>query len=128
MKGTVLIVEDEPNHRAVARMTLRLAGYRVCDASSGEEAMAILDELRPDALILDIRLPGMDGLTVLDQIRSHQGMQRVPVVLCSAHTTTMPDAHLRDPWTGFVAKPFHPDLLVAELDDLLTASNRESSP
>ena len=128
MKRTILIVDDEPNHRAVAGMTLRLAGYRVCDVSSGEEALAMLEELRPDALVLDIRLPGIDGLTVLDEIRATQEMRKLPVVLCSAHVASMPDAQVRDPWTGFVAKPFHPDVLVAELDDLLSASKPDTSP
>jgi CheY-like chemotaxis protein len=120
MRHTILVVEDEPDHRAVVRVTLRLAGYDVCEAGSGEDALARLDDLRPDALVLDIRLPGIDGLAVLAHIRSSGALGDVAVVLCSAHATdAAADAARGDRWTSVVAKPFHPDRLIAALDNML---------
>ena len=120
MRQTVLVVEDEPDHRAVVRMTLRLAGYDVCEAGSGEDALARFDDLRPDALVLDIRLPGIDGLAVLARVRSSRVLGHVAVVLCSAHATAAAAAAARgDRRTSFVAKPFHPDRLIAALDSVL---------
>jgi CheY-like chemotaxis protein len=120
MRHTILVVEDEPDHRSLMRMTLRLAGYDVCEAGSGEDALARFDDLRPDALVLDIRLPGVDGLAVLERIRSSSALGDVAVVLCSAHATAAAaDAARGDRRTSFVAKPFHPDRLVTALDDML---------
>ena len=120
MKHTILVVEDEPDHRSLVRMTLRLAGYDVCEARSGEDALARFDDLRPDALVLDIRLPGIDGLAVLAHVRFSRAFGDVAVVLCSAHATAAAaDAARGDRRTSFVAKPFHPDRLITALDDML---------
>jgi CheY-like chemotaxis protein len=120
VRHTILVVDDEPDHRAVARMTLRLAGYDVCEVGSGEDALSRLEDFRPDAVVLDIRLPGIDGLAVLARIRASDALADVGVVLCSAHATAAAaDAAGGDRRTSFVAKPFHPDRLVAALDDIL---------
>ena len=120
MRQTVLVVDDEPEHRVVTRIALRLAGYEVREAESGEGAMVMLNDFRPDAVVLDIRLPGIDGLAVLAHVRSSHSLETVPVVLCSAHATGNPvDVSDADGLTTFVAKPFHPDRLVAAVNDLL---------
>jgi two-component system chemotaxis response regulator CheY len=124
----ILVVEDEPDHRAVARMTLRLAGYDVCEVGNGEDALARLDDLRPDAVVLDIRLPGIDGLAVLAHIRSSAALADIGVVLCSAHATAAAaDAAGGDRRTSFVAKPFHPDRLIDALDTMLPHRSGEDS-
>ena len=107
MRHTVLVVEDEPDQRAVIRMTLRLSGYDVCESGSGEDALARFDELRPDALVLDIRLPGIDGLEVLSHLRSQRARDDVAVVLCSAQPSAGAAAAIRrDRRARVVAKPF----------------------
>jgi CheY-like chemotaxis protein len=122
VKPTVLVVEDERDHRTVARLTLRIGGYDVWEAASGEEALAALEERRPDAVVLDVRLPGIDGLAVLACLRSSERLAGLPVLLCSAHTTA-PATNVAevDPCTTFVAKPFHPDDLLAALRALLAS-------
>jgi CheY-like chemotaxis protein len=67
--ATVLVVEDEADHLAAVRLTLRLAGYEVWEAASGEEALDVLRARRPGAMLLDVRLPGIDGLGVLRTMR-----------------------------------------------------------
>ena len=128
MRHTVLVVEDEPDQRAVIRMTLRLSGYDVCEAGSGEDALSQLDVLRPDALVLDIRLPGIDGLEVLAYLRSQRARDDVAVVLCSAQPDAdAADAIRGDRRTSFVAKPFHPDRLIAALDGMLRHGDRATT-
>lgn len=84
--------------------------------------MVMLDDFRPDAVVLDIRLPGIDGLAVLAQLRASEALGTVPVILCSAHTNATPvDVAHADGRTTFVAKPFHPELLVAAVNHALTA-------
>jgi two-component system C4-dicarboxylate transport response regulator DctD len=68
--------------------------------------------------VLDVRLPGIDGLEVLERIRGQMPTRTLPVVLISAHTR-IPGAVQQDERTRFLAKPFHPDQLLEQLDQLL---------
>ena len=118
MSPSVLIVEDEPDLRAVFRLALRLEGYDVWEASSGEEALSMLAARRPDAVILDIRLPGIDGFEVLTQLRSSVALCSLAVILCSAHATPASVAEI-DRQTTFIPEPLHPERLIAALRDHL---------
>ena len=69
MSATILVVEDEVDLLFTIALSLELNGYRVVKAASGEEALTIVDEERPDAMVLDIRLPGIDGWEVIDRLR-----------------------------------------------------------
>ena len=125
VRQTVLVVEDEPDHRAVTRMTLRLSGYDVCEAGTGEDALARLDELRPDALVLDIRLPGIDGLEVLAHLRSERARDDVAVVLCSAHTDCRaPPTRPRRSANELRGQAVPPRPLIAALDTCSGPPNR----
>ena len=129
MRPSVLVVEDEPDHRTVARLTLRLGGYDVWEASSGEEALVVLSDRQPHAVVLDMRLPGIDGLSLLAKLRSSEQLATLPVILCSAHATeSAPDPGDGDPCTRFVAKPFHPDDLLAALSSVAPAPSSPGTP
>jgi two-component system chemotaxis response regulator CheY len=129
MKQTVLVVDDERDHRTVARLTLRLGGYDVWEASNGEEALAALAIRPPDAVVLDIRLPGVDGLEVVARMRCSDPLATVPVLLCSAHASAPWSSVARtDPYTNFLAKPFHPDDLLAALANVLSTPASPAHP
>ena len=116
----VLVIEDDRDHRAVIRLTLQLADYEVRDTASAEDALAVFEGWRPDAVVLDVRLPGLDGLELLTLIRSSAELETLGVVLCSAHAeSSAADAAREDPMTAFVAKPYHPDRLLTELTRVL---------
>jgi two-component system chemotaxis response regulator CheY len=118
--ASVLVVDDEPDHRLVARLTLRLGGYDVWEAATGEEALEALTRRHPDAVVLDARLPGIGGLAVLAELRSRPRCATLPVLLCSAHAPASAASVLEtDPSTRFLAKPFHPDDLLAQLRGML---------
>ena len=87
MNGTVLVVDDEPDIRLLVRLVLEMEGYEVMEATSGQDALAAVDERRPDLILLDIRLPGMDGWEVLRQLRENDGEDHLPVVIMSAHSS-----------------------------------------
>jgi two-component system response regulator GlrR len=121
---SVLLVEDEPDHRRALALTLRLGGYAPRECGTGEEALTMAAEAVPDAVVLDVRLPGIDGIEVFGHLRDERSTRSVPVVLISAHAT-IPNAVQRDPRSRFVPKPFHPDQLLDHLAELLgTASPR----
>jgi len=124
----VLVVEDDPDHRRALALTLHLGGYTTSECGSGEDALEQLGPttLKPadiDAVVLDIRLPGIDGVEVLTQMRAQMATRCVPVVLISAHAST-PNAVQRDEYARFVPKPFHPDELLVQLSELLPAPPR----
>ena len=79
----ILIVEDDDNQRSLYREDLEESGYEVLEARDGFEALAAIDRHAPDAVILDINMPGLDGLTTLTRI--HERHRRLPVVLNSAY-------------------------------------------
>jgi two-component system nitrogen regulation response regulator NtrX len=86
MKPRVLVVDDEPAIRDTMRMILDYEGYETLLAASGEEGLAVIERDAPDMVFLDIKMPGLDGLEVLNRLRSLN--DAVPVVIVSAHGST----------------------------------------
>ncbi|GAB4265674.1 MAG: hypothetical protein Kow0054_29280 [Deferrisoma sp.] len=81
--GRILFVDDDENIRFLLQEELSLAGHEVVVAPDGARALELLDEIHPDLVILDLKMPGMDGLTVLGAIRRRA--PDVPVVVFSAY-------------------------------------------
>ncbi len=79
----VLFVEDDPTVAQMYRLKLELDGYQVIMAKDGEEGLRLADEIRPDLVFLDIRLPKVDGFAVLEGLRSRDETRNVPVVILS---------------------------------------------
>ena|ERR1700722_17354397 len=86
MSSTVLVVEDEPDVMLTFRIVLRTAGYEVIGATTGEDALSMLDNVVPDVVILDLRLPGIDGWQVLAEIRRAGLIPETPIVIASANS------------------------------------------
>jgi CheY-like chemotaxis protein len=81
---TILVVDDYPVTRRILGYTLRKHGYEVVSASDGEEALARLSEMPVDMAIVDIAMPGMDGISLLKLIRADPQLRDLPVVMLSA--------------------------------------------
>lgn len=84
MDAKILIVDDEPDIRELMSFHLKKAGYRVVLAASGEEALRLLERERPDLVVLDIMLPGYDGLELLKQLRYGRLQRPTPVIMLTA--------------------------------------------
>src|SRR3712207_4455187 len=84
MRGTVLVVEDAPEMRELVRALLERAGLEVAEAADGRTALRVMFDRRPDAVLLDVGLPGLDGWTVLERIRE---VSNVPVLMLTAEDT-----------------------------------------
>jgi len=82
-KYTILVVDDEENIRWLYREELEDEGYKITDAASGEEALAIVPELKPDLVVMDIKMPGISGVDTLIKIKEID--KNIPVILCSAY-------------------------------------------
>ncbi len=104
--GTILVVEDNAINRKLARNVLRARGHRVLEAGSGEEAFAILDGEPVDLVLMDLQLPGMDGLEVTRRIRSEPRFADLPIVALTAHAFPEDEARAREAGcAGYIAKP-----------------------
>lgn len=84
MATTVLIIEDEANIRKFASVNLAARGYNVVEADNAQDGLRQLRDARPDLMILDIRMPGMSGLDLLDAMSQEQDIPAVPVVVITA--------------------------------------------
>jgi DNA-binding response OmpR family regulator len=82
----VLFVEDDPTVAEMYRLRLELDGYQVEVASDGEQAIKMANETVPDLIFLDIRLPKLDGLAVLERLRREERTKQVPVVILSNYS------------------------------------------
>lgn len=111
----VLIVDDEPLARErLARMVAELEGCRVLEpsASNGEEALALIDSLKPDVVLLDIRMPGLDGLQVAAKLCERDAPPAV--IFCTAHDEFALEAFDVSA-VGYLVKPVRPEALAAAL-------------
>ena len=116
MNRTILVVDDEPDILFTLRMLLGLAGDEVLEASSGEDALDILKTHRPDAILLDVGLPGIDGWEVLSQLRESGAFDLRRIVLCTAHVSPSSPIRAAQYGCGYVAKPFQGTAITEALD------------
>jgi two-component system, OmpR family, phosphate regulon response regulator PhoB len=123
-KPLVLVVEDEAALATMLRYNLEKQGYRVEEATDGQEALTRIAEAQPDLVLLDWMLPQMSGLEVCRQIRRRSATRDLPVIMVTARTDDQ-DA-VRGLNTGaddYIAKPFSMDALLARIRALLRRSN-----
>ncbi|RMF16133.1 MAG: response regulator [Gammaproteobacteria bacterium] len=108
--GRILYVEDEPDIRAVAEMALEtLGGYEVILCASGEEGVQRAAQERPDFILLDVMMPGMDGIATFEAIRQQPGCQDIPIAFMTAKVQPHEQARfLAMGAVGVIAKPFDP--------------------
>jgi two-component system, cell cycle response regulator DivK len=102
----VLIVDDNEKNRKLARDVLRAAGLRTLEASRGDEAIIVATDNRPDVILLDLRLPDMNGTEVARQLRSGTETREIPVVALSASAYAWSSERLLAAgFDGYLQKP-----------------------
>ena len=121
MTRRLLIVDDEDDIREVAAMSLEgLQGWEVLQASSGDQAVQVARTARPDAVLLDVMMPGRDGPATLDALRRHEETRLLPVVFLTAKAQASERRSLEDLGVaGVLTKPFDPMQLGDDLARLL---------
>jgi two-component system cell cycle response regulator len=116
-RTSVLLVEDSPSQRAIIGHRLEMVGYDVTTAEDGHECLRILGELRPDIVLLDVVMPGIDGWETLDRIRQTNG---VPVIMLTARAED--DERVRGLRAGaddYIGKPFQQEELEARIEAVM---------
>ncbi len=122
---TILVVDDEPRIVDLARDYLEHAGFAVLTASDGPSALASARTRRPDLVVLDLGLPGLDGLDVTRQLRTTSGTAQVPIVMLTARDDELDKLlGLELGADDYLTKPFSPRELVARVRAVLRRADR----
>lgn len=121
MPRRVLIIDDEDDIREVAALSLEsVAGWEVIRASSGVEGLARAAEYQPDAILLDVMMPGMDGPTTFRELRKNAATARIPVLLLTAKVQATDQRRFADIGVNAILfKPFDPLSLAAQISAVL---------
>lgn len=119
-RGRILAVDDQKQIARMVQISLEQAGFVVDLAYDGQEALQKVEENKPDLVVLDVMMPGMDGWEVLRELRAHEQTVDLPVVMLTAKSQ---DADLARGWEEgcdmYLTKPFNPRELVSIVDRLL---------
>jgi excisionase family DNA binding protein len=116
----VLIVDDDARLREFVRVNLEMEGYTVHEAGSAEEGMKVLDDVRPDLVLLDVMMPQVDGWGMLQLVHERHGVGSIPVVMFSGKVDERAaDEAAERGAQGFIGKPFDPHELIEQTKQLL---------
>jgi DNA-binding response OmpR family regulator len=119
-KARILVAEDDHAVRDLIRIKLELAGYEVQTARNGAEALQVVRDRHPDAMVLDINMPEVDGVEVLRALPGWSGKTRIPVlVLTARHAVADVQLAISLGAKDYLAKPFSDNILLARVARLL---------
>lgn len=116
-KKEILIVEDNDDLRGMFARVLTIAGYETHEARAGYEALLVLESRRPDLVVLDLGLPGIDGFAVQREIAANAFLRHIPVVVVTASTDDLSSLNV----ACVLRKPVTPDQLIKVVGQCLAA-------
>ena len=106
MASRVLVVEDNEMNMQLFEYLLEESGFMILKATSGEDALKMVDEELPDLILMDIHLPGMDGLSVVRELKNNSRLQNIPILALTAHAMRGDkDRFLQAGCDGYISKP-----------------------
>jgi len=123
LKKTILIVDDEQDIRDVIKITLAEDGFKVLEAANGKAAIESAKQKKPDLIIMDIMMPGIDGLAASKIIKEDPETANIPIIILSAFLSEEKNKYVQG-IAGFISKPFKPEDLIAEIQDILKETDR----
>jgi two-component system, cell cycle response regulator DivK len=119
----ILIVEDNEKNMKLARDVLQFRGFRTLEATTAEDGIVLAQEHRPDIILMDIQLPGMDGVAALERLRADDRTAPIPVIALTAFAMKDDERRLRGAgFDGYVVKPISIRELPEQVRACLTAS------
>ncbi|HVF50238.1 MAG TPA: response regulator [Pyrinomonadaceae bacterium] len=122
MRYTILIVEDTKDTRELFRLMLQVRGYQVLEADNGLVAVEVARRDHPDAILMDMSLPVLDGCQATRRIREQPEMRAIPIIACTAHNQwEWRGKAILAGCTDFMTKPFDADALNSMLSRHLPA-------
>jgi len=128
-KQGILVVEDEGHILELITFNLTKEGFRVRGVSTGEDALRAVREETPDLILLDLMLPGVDGMEVCRRVKADSATRAVPIVMVTAKGEETDVVRGLDAGADdYLAKPFSPRILVARVNAVLRRRGRDASP
>jgi two-component system cell cycle response regulator DivK len=122
-KGTILYVEDNSDNRTLVRRILLSEDYKLIEATNGAEALQVLENTKPDLILMDINMPDMDGYTLTAKIKARPGFERVPILALTANVMRGDkEKTLEAGCDGYIQKPLDIDQLIKEVERFLARS------
>jgi two-component system, cell cycle response regulator DivK len=119
---TILVVDDHEDNRRILRDLLRSAGYEVVEATTGEDGVAAAKARKPDLILMDIQLPGIDGYEATRRIKADDALRRIPLIVVTSYALSGDDAKaLAAGADAYVAKPFSPRAMLAKVREYLSS-------
>lgn len=120
----ILVAEDERDIRELIHFTLMFAGHQVTQASNGAEAVELAAQVKPDLIMMDVRMPKMTGYEACRQIKQNEAIKHIPVVFLSAKGQDEEvQTGLEVGATAYILKPFAPEELTRRIAEILAANN-----
>ena len=120
---TVLVVEDNDMNMQLVEYLLEEGGFGILKATSGEEALRVTSESTPDLILMDIHLPGMDGLSVVRQMKEDSRTRNVPILALTAHAMRGDrDRFLQAGCDGYISKPIDVKTFIPALERYLNGA------
>ncbi len=117
----ILLVEDNPNNSYLISYLLKNKGYLIIEARSGEVGVASAIKEKPDLILMDIQLPGIDGLEAVRQIRASESDGKIPIIALTSHAMTGDKQKaLLAGCTGYIEKPINPETFLQEIEKYLS--------
>ena len=120
MKKTILVIEDNEDNRRIMRDLLTSGGYEVIEAVTGEDGVTAAEIHRPDLILMDVQLPGMDGYEATKRIKANHNLQKVPIIMVTSYALSGDDVKAFEAGCDdYVSKPFSPRKLLAKIREYL---------
>jgi two-component system, cell cycle response regulator DivK len=116
MSKRILVVEDQEDNRQIIRDMLAPTDYEIAEVESGEEALTAIARQRPDLILMDIRLPIMDGYTATSQIKADPALRSIPIIAVTSYALSGEEKKARAAGCDdYVPKPYSPRELLAKI-------------
>ena len=120
MSKTLLIIEDNEQNFYMMRFLLEKNGFIVIGSENGREGIEKALHLKPDAILLDIQLPEMDGYAVAEELKKHNELNMIPIIAVTSYAMVGDrERILKAGATGYIEKPINPDTFVSEITGYL---------
>ncbi len=124
-KKKILVVEDDPSSMRLTNYILERKGYQVITASNGFEGLRKARSDKPDLIVLDIMLPGVDGYEICNRLREDSATARLPIMMLSAKAREVDrDIGLKVGADEYLTKPALPSEIASRIEDLLARENK----
>lgn len=123
MRNRILVIEDQEDNRRILRDLLTSVGYELIEAVTGPEGVAMAETHRPDLILMDIQLPGLDGYEVTRRIKANPDLRAIPIIAVTSFALSGDDIKAYEAGCdGYVTKPYSPRQLLAQVRDTLAAA------